>query len=130
MKKYFHTLDENFDAAEKFEQGMISLGKSINANDPKPSGGLENKNVPQKKIMLAPKNKEVHDDVGYRKAFQNISYEFIDLKKTFSGNPFTRKAFRPYKNDNKEQPQQLTLSSPPIQRMNFEEGRVEHYCHA
>jgi len=29
MNKYLHTLDKNFEAAENFERGMISLGKNI-----------------------------------------------------------------------------------------------------
>lgn len=45
IKKYLHTLDENFDAAKKIKQGMISLGKSINGDNSKPSRGQEKKNV-------------------------------------------------------------------------------------
>ena len=48
MNKYLQTLNENFEETDKFEQSMVSLGKSINGDDSKPSGGQEKKNVPQK----------------------------------------------------------------------------------
>lgn len=39
INKYLHTLDEKFEAAEKIEQGMISLGKNICGDDTKTSSG-------------------------------------------------------------------------------------------
>jgi len=58
MNKYLHTLDENFEAAEKFEQGMIYLGNNIYKDEAKSGGGhQEKKNVPHKQIIPAPKRK-------------------------------------------------------------------------
>lgn len=42
MNKHLHTLDENFGVVEKFEQGMVSLGKNISGDNSKPQ---KNKNV-------------------------------------------------------------------------------------
>lgn len=119
-EKKLHTLYENIEVAEKFEQGMISLGKNICGDYAKTSGGQQEKNkVTQKRITPVPKRKEVLDEAGFQKAFQKLSNEFIDLKTMYSGNPSTKKNFRSFKNINRShQPQQLTFSSPPIQGLN------------
>jgi len=39
MNKYLHTLDESFKAVEKFEQGIIYLGKKIYRGNAKSSNG-------------------------------------------------------------------------------------------
>jgi len=87
MNKDLHTLEENFEATEKFEQDMISLGKSINVEDNKPNGTQDKRNAPHKQTTLAAKGKETHDQSGYQKTFQKISNELIDLKKMFARNP-------------------------------------------
>lgn len=48
----------------------------------------------------------------------------------YSGNPSAKKKFKPFKNINRShQPRQLTLSSPPIQGLNVEEGRINNdFC--
>jgi len=63
--KDLHTLDENFEATEIFEQGMISLGKNIYGDDSKIGSGQENKNVLHKPIIPAPNRKEVLDESSF-----------------------------------------------------------------
>lgn len=57
MNKDLHTLEENFEAAEKFDQGMISLEKNINVEDNKPSSIQDKSNAPHKKTTPTPKGK-------------------------------------------------------------------------
>ena len=95
MNKYLHTLDENFKAAEKFEQWMISLGKNICRDDTNTSGDQqEKKQTEQKQITHAPKNNEVLDEVGFQEFFQKLSNEFIDLKNMYYRNSSSKINFR------------------------------------
>jgi len=112
MNKDLHTLEEIFEVEEKFKQGMISLGKSINADDTNNNGGFEKKGVIQNKVVTSSKNKDSHDDTSYQKTFQKLSNEIIELKKLISGTPSMKKFYKPYDNFNKPQQNILTLKPP------------------
>ena len=73
-------------------------------------------------------DKETEDDSSFQKALQNLTNKVVDMEKIAYGNPSIKKNFVPYNYHNKSQPQQLTLSSPPMQGLNVEYGKMENYC--
>lgn len=64
MDKGVNTVEENFAEKKKFEEGMISLGKSVNSEEHK-NNGSNKKNVGNKQSLDTSKDRDSSSDIGY-----------------------------------------------------------------
>lgn len=115
-------LEENFELAIKFEEGMSSLGNKIN-NEENKSGMSSKKSMIQNPNSFDTKDKDSTNLTNLHKVIQKLSNEVLDLKKAKGEDASGKKYYKPY-----HKPRNQT---PPLQEeLNFNEYAMDDYCRA